>query len=154
MLDKLSNIFEKNLVGLYRDDGLAVLCNCTARAADRIRKSVESIFKSYGLKITAEAGLLQVDFLDITINLRKEKFWPYRKLNDSLLYINAGSNHQGSIIKQLPKMIETRVSNISFNSEEFEKAKPAFQDALQKSGHSTNLSYKPTQQRRNPKKSR
>ena len=31
-------------------------------------------------------------------------------------------------------MIETRVSNISFNSEEFEKAKPAFQDALRKSG--------------------
>ena len=70
MLDKLSNIFEKNLVGLYRDDGLVVLRNCTARTADRIRKSVESIFKSYGLKLTAEAGLHQVDFLDITISLR------------------------------------------------------------------------------------
>ena len=96
----------------------------------------------------------QVDFLDITINLRKEKFWPYRKPNDSLLYINAGSNLPGSIVKQLLKMIETRVSNISFNSEEFEKAKPAFQDALRKSGHTTSLSYKPTQQQRNPKKGR
>ena len=121
VLNKLSNIFEKNLVGLYRDDGLAVLRNCTARTADRIKKSVENIFKSYGLKITAEAGLHQVEFLDITINFRKEKFWPYRKPNDSLLYINAESNHLGSIIKHLPKMIETRVSNISFNSEEFEK---------------------------------
>ena len=154
MLDKLSNIFEKNLVGLYRDDGLAVLRNCTARTASRIRKSVESIFKSYGLKITAEAGLHQVDFLDITINLRKEKFWPYGKPNDSLLYINAGSNHPGSIIKQLPKMIKTRVSKISFNSEEFEKAKPAFKDALRKSGPTTNLSFKPAQQQRNPKKGR
>ena len=131
-----------------------MLRNCLARTADRIRKSVESIFKSYGLKITAEAGLHQVDFLDITINLRKEKFWPCRRQSDSLLCINAGSNHPGSIIKQLPKMIETRVSNISFNSKEFEKAKPAFQDALQKSGHTTNLSYKPTQQQRNPKKGR
>ena len=130
VLDKLSNIFEKNLVGLCRDDGVAVLRNCTARTADRIKKSVESIFKSYGLKITAEAGLHQVDFLDITINFRKEKFWPYRKPNGSLFYINAESNHLCSIIKQLPKMIETRVSNISFNSEGFEKAKPAFQDAL------------------------
>ena len=86
MLDKLSNIFGKNLVGLYSGDGLAVLRNCTARTADRLRKSVESIFKSYGLKIKAEAGLHQVDFLDITINLRKEKFWPYRKPNDSLCF--------------------------------------------------------------------
>ena len=147
-------MFEKNLVGLYRDDGLAVLRNCTARTADRIRKSVESIFKSYDLKITAEARLHQVDFLDITINLRKEKFWLYRKPNDFLLYINAGSNRPGSIIKQLHEMIETRVSNISFNSEEFEKAKPAFQDALRKSCHTTYLSYKPTQQQRNPKKVR
>ena len=73
MLDKLSKIYKKNLVGLYRDDGLAVLRNCTARTAGRIRKSVENIFKNYGLKITAEAGLHQVDFLNITRNL-KEKF--------------------------------------------------------------------------------
>ena len=50
MLDKLSNIFEKNLVGLYRDDGLAVLRNCTARTADRIRKSVESFSKAMAWK--------------------------------------------------------------------------------------------------------
>ena len=41
-----------------------------------------------------------------------------------------------------------------FNSEEFEKAKPPFQDAFRKSGHTTSLSYKPTQQQRNPKKGR
>ena len=156
MLDKLSNIFEKNLVGLYRDDGLAVLCTVIVLQELQIEseKSVESIFKSYGLKITAEAGLHQVDFLDITINLRKEKFWSYRKPNDYLLYINTALNHLGSIIKPLPKMIETRISNISFNSEEFDKAKPAFQDALRKSGHTTNLFYKPTQQQCNPKKCR
>ena len=51
-------------------------------------------------------------------------------------------------------MIETRVSNISCNSKEFEKAKPAFQDAMRKCGHTTNLSYKPTQQQCNPKKGR
>ena len=51
-------------------------------------------------------------------------------------------------------MIETRISNISFNSEEFEKAKPAFQDALLKSDLTTNLSYRPTKQQRNPMKGR
>ena len=47
-----------------------------------------------------------------------------------------------------------KVSNILCNTKEFEKAKPAFQDALRNSGHPTNLSYKLTQQQRNPKKSR
>ena len=156
MLDKLSNIFEKNLVGLYRDDGLAVLRTVIVLQKLQIEsdKSVESIFKSYGLKITTEAGLHRVDFLDIPINLRKENFWSYRKPNDSLLYINIASNHPGSITKPLPKMIETRISNILFNSQEFENAKPAFQDALRKSGHTTSLFYKPTQRQCNPKKGR
>ena len=50
VLDKLTNSFEKNLVGLCRDDGLGMLRKGSARTADRFRKPVESLFKSYGLK--------------------------------------------------------------------------------------------------------
>ena len=45
ILHMLSNIFDKEKLGLYRDDGLAVLRNVTARQADKIRKEVINKFK-------------------------------------------------------------------------------------------------------------
>ena len=51
-------------------------------------------------------------------------------------------------------MIKAMVSNILRYSEEFGKAKSAFQDALQKRGHTNNLSQETTQQQHNPEKSR
>jgi len=43
-------------VGLYRDDGLAVMEGVSGPQAERARKDLFSIFSSYGLKITAESN--------------------------------------------------------------------------------------------------
>ena len=91
-------------IGLYRDDGLGDLHNLNARASAKKRKDITEAFKNLELKITIEANLKTVDFLDVTLDLRNESYKPYRKPNDNTLYINASSNHPPSILKQLPKI--------------------------------------------------
>ena len=101
-----------------------------------------------GLKITLEFGLRTVDYLDVTLNLADGTFKPYRKPNDTPLYINTKSNHPPNVIKEIPKMINRRLNNISSSREVFEQAAPAYQAALKKSGYRQKLSNEPQQQRR------
>ena len=65
------------------------------------RKTYPQFFKSMVSKKTTKSNLLQIDFLDITINLIKGKYWPYRKPGDIPLYINANSNHPPNIKKTI-----------------------------------------------------
>ena len=88
--------------------------------------------------------MTQVDFLDITINMEKNKFWPYRKPNDTPLYIHTSSNHPPNIIKELPNMINKRLSDISSTPEDFNTAKKDYEKALKNSGHNTPLTYNPS----------
>ena len=76
--------------------------NKSARLADKTRKELHKCLEQFGLKITAEANLHVVNFLDVTFDLNNGKFKPYRKPNDDPLYINRHSNHPPSIIRQLP----------------------------------------------------
>ncbi len=62
ILNKLGQKFGKENIGLYRDDGLAIMKSKSARLADKTRKEL-------GLKITAEANLHVVNFLDVTFDL-------------------------------------------------------------------------------------
>ena len=69
---------------------------------------VPEIFKTIGLKITIEASLKTVNFLDVTLNLDTGLYQPYRKPNDQTRYVNAQSNHPPAMTKNLPKSIEQR----------------------------------------------
>ena len=151
MLDLLSNVFNKELIGLYRDDGLAAL-RLSGPGADRARKDVIKIFKQCGLRVTVDILLKQTDFLDVTLDLATGKFWPYRKPNSDTLYINAKSNHPPAIIKHLPSAITSRITSLSCNEEEFLKALPPYKEALQKSGYNEEMPY--TQPSRNNKRQR
>ena len=62
--------------------------------------------------------------------------------------INAKSNHPPNVTKEILKMINRRLNNISSSREVFEEAAPAYQAALKKSGYRQKLSYEPQQQRR------
>lgn len=149
LLDALGDRLGRGKVGLYRDDGLAVLMNHSGRQADRVRKDVEKMFKDNGLSITIEIGMQTTDFLDVTFDLPSGKYYPYRKPNDMPLYVKAASNHPPSIIRQLPKMISRRVSDISCNIDEFNKAKPEYESALRDSGYREKMTYhEPTSTRR------
>ncbi len=56
-MNKLGQKFGKENIGLYRDDGLAIMKSKSARLADKTRKELHKCFEQFGLKITAEANL-------------------------------------------------------------------------------------------------
>ena len=90
LLYQLSDLFGKKYVGLYRDDGLAVLRNTSGPEADE--KSGGSIFPKTRFECHHQYQSHTNGFLR-TFNLSTGKFWPYRKPNDQPLHINVESNH-------------------------------------------------------------
>ena len=152
ILNRLSKKFGKQSIGLYRDDGLALIKSKSARLADKTRKKLHKIFELFDLKITAESNLRIVNFLDVTFDLNNGKYRPYRKPNDEPLYINRYSNHPPSIIRQLPTSINKRIALLSSDEQTFMESAPAYQNALDRSNFNHNLSYTqhaPQQARRN-----
>jgi len=154
ILNDLCNIYGKENIGLYRDDGLAVFKNITGPQADRIRKDITRHFKTHGLNITIQTNLKIVNYLDVTFNLNNGTYYPYRKPNNQPLYINVKSNHPPNIIKQLPDSINRRISDISCNEDEFNKAKTTYDDALKSSGYTASLSYNKHRQATRPRRNR
>ena len=77
ILNHLNSKFGKENIGLYRDDGLAIMKNKSARLADKTRKELHKIFENFDLKITAEANLKIVNFLDVTYDFNTGKFKPF-----------------------------------------------------------------------------
>ena len=57
------------------------------------------------------------------------------------LYINAESNHPVNIVKDIPKIINQRLSNNSSNKETFNNIKPKYEIALNNSGFKTTMTY-------------
>ena len=62
--------------------------------AERVKKKICEIFQSCGLKITVKTNLQIMDFLDVTFNLKNEKYYPSRKPNNDPLYTNALPNYR------------------------------------------------------------
>ena len=92
LLNQLKVVVAKENMGLYRDDGLGIFKNMSGPEVERKKKELVKISKNNGLSITA-------DFLDITFDLVKESYQPYKKPNDDPLYINIKSNHSPSILQ-------------------------------------------------------
>ena len=141
LLDQLSTVIDKSSVDLYRDDGLAAINNANGPKYDRISKDIIAWFKEKGLSITIETNLIKTDFLDVTFNLPTKKYFPFRKANNTPLYINAFFNNPPTVIKQLPKMVSKRISDLSCNKEEFDKIKSVYESALKDSIHFSSISY-------------
>jgi hypothetical protein len=99
------------------------------------------IFKDIGLKITIDTNLKIVNFLDVTLNLSSGQYQPYRKPNDSPLYINTKSNHPPNILKNLPASIERRLSDLSNDDQIFEQNTTIYQEALNNSGFKHKLKF-------------
>ena len=141
LLKELAREFNKENIGLYRDDGLAYFSNITARQADIIRKRFCEIFKQFGFKLEIQCNMKQVDYLDVTFNLTNGTYKPFKKPNNSNFYINVKSNHPRSIIEQIPATIEKRISELSSNQAEFDGSVEHYQDSLRKNGYKRKLQY-------------
>ena len=84
ILDSLKKRLGINF-GLYRDDGLGVPKTSSGRLADRTWKEITTFFENYVLKITVQANLMKVNFIDITFDLTNGTYKPYKKPNDEPL---------------------------------------------------------------------
>ena len=137
MLNKLAQRFGGDNVGLYRDDGLLLLKGTGGRQAELARQQLHETFKKFNLRITAEINYHTLNFLDVTFNLKEERYIPYCKPNNDPLYIDSQSNHPPCIIKQLPVSINKRLC--SSDEKSFESIAPIYEDALKRSRF--NVSY-------------
>ena len=140
LLNKLETIIPQNHVGLYRDDGLAVL-SASGPQMDRIRKEVIKIFSNENLKITVNMNIKTTNFLDVNLNLETEEYKPFRKDNNKPNYINIRSCHPPNIKRDLPCMVEKRLSNLSSNNHLFDSEKHIYQEALETSGYKHKLIF-------------
>ena len=140
-LNKLRTRFGNNNIGLYRDDGLALIEGNSPRLADKARKDLSSAFQELGLKITAEVNYKTVNFLDVTLNLTSKLYKPYRKPNNEPLYIHKESNHPPSIIKHLPAAINRRVASLSSDKQTFDTVAPTYDRALKQSNYHTKFQF-------------
>ena len=128
--------------GLYRDDGLGVMNRTNGPQVERTKKKIIKVFKENGLKITIQMKLHRVDYLDTTMDLMDETYAPYRKLGDNIKYINKQSNHPPHVKKELPKMIEKRISSLSKIKEIFERSAKEYKETLNRCGYKNNMQYK------------
>ena len=141
-------------IGLYRDDGLACFETLSGPESEKVKKKLCKIFKESGLSIIVQCNLQITYFLDVTLDLRTDKYYPYRKNNNQLLYINKQSNHQPTINKQIPSMVSRRISDISCNKEYFDKAAPTYNNTLNIGGFNETIestSTSPPRTKRNRK---
>ena len=129
--------------GLYRDDGLAAHDQMNGQMLERMRQGISKTFKELGLKITIETSLTVAKFLDVTFDLHREKYYPYRKPNDTPRYIHRESNHPRHITKNLPTAVGKRLSELSHNKETFDEHKADYEKALKESQLKAKLVYTP-----------
>ena len=108
---------------------------------NRLQKEIISTFKSHGLQITVEAGMKITDFLDVSFNLLKNTYRPFKKDNQTPVYIHKQSNHPPHVKKELPKMISSRISKLSSNEEIFKMEAPTYNAALKNAGFNEKIEF-------------
>ena len=119
-------------MGLYRDDGLAVLKDAPGHNAAAAMKHIMAIYiiQRYGVKIIIQVNLKTTIFLEASFNLRTGRYRTHRKPNDELMYLNTMSNHPLTILENLAKAIGRRVSDLSCDQQTFSKVAPMYEMAL------------------------
>ena len=133
ILSKIKTVFEnQNDVGLYRCDGLGILWNLSGSQIERLRKEFIEIFDECRSSITTKTNLNVIQFLNIELDLTHNTYRPYKATNYYPMYINVNSNHAPKIIKQIPKPINRRLSNLSSNGAAFLNKIQSYREALKK----------------------
>ena len=141
VLNRLKSIYKTNEIGLYRDDGLAVIERKSNQSLENIKKKTIKLFNDIGFKITIDVGTTVCNFLDTTLNLTNNIYKPYRKENSEVRYINNKSNHPKVIKRNLPAMIERRINKLSKNEQIFNNHVATYQNALNNANFKHKLRY-------------
>ena len=95
---------------------------------EKIKERLQKVFKNNGLDVIIGCNMKIVNYLDDTFNLNDGTYRPYQKLNNIIQYIHVGSNHPPNMIKQTPKTIGKRLSQLSPNEEIFNESTPFYEN--------------------------
>ena len=88
----------------------------------------------HDLELIIQCNRKVVNFLDVILNLENSTYHPYLKDNNKIIYVNTESNYPPSVIKQLSKSIELRLSQLPANKKIFQNSVTRF-SLLEKSPH-------------------
>ena len=119
LMNLLGRQYDTKNIGLYRDDQLSTFKNCSGPQRAKIKKNLQKVFKNNGLDVIIECNMEVVNYLHVTFNLNDGTYRPYQKPDNIIQYIFVESNHLPNIIKQIPKTIEKRFSQLASNEEIF-----------------------------------
>ena len=111
------------------------MLNCSNPQMEKIKKSLQKVFKNNGLDGIIQCNMKIVNYLDVTFNLNDGTYGPYRKSDNIIQYIHVESNHPLNIIKQIAKIIEKHLSQLSSNEEIFNESAPFYEEKLHQSGY-------------------
>ena len=140
LLSKMKDILNPKEYGLYRDDGL-IVHECSAGKVERTSKAIRKLFSKHGFNITIETGQKRVEFLDIILDLNNDTYRPYKKENSETVYVHKQSNHPEYIKREIPRMVNKRLNNLSKIKCDFEFIKDGYQETLKKSDYKADLKY-------------
>ena len=142
MLNKISEKYNKNDVGLYRNDGLALFINISDPELESMKKNFQSLFKTYELEIIIECNK---NSSSLSWRLFQPQRWnlqviPQTRQQDHLhkCTIKLSTKH-----KQLPQSKEQRLSNSSSDKTIFNEAAAYYEKALSEVGYNVKLKYNP-----------
>ena len=79
----------------------------------------------------------------MTLNIENGEYKPYRKDNDTPVFIHKDSNHPPTIKKQIKNSVQNRLSKLSSNEKAFNQAAPMYAKALEQAGYEPTLRYQP-----------
>ena len=92
------------------------------------------------ITITVEAGLKQIDFLDIKLNLNIKTYFPFKKPNSRIFFVSS-QNYPRQIIKKLPITINKRINKLSSDEEPFNHIKQNYLTAVKPANYKFDLTY-------------
>ena len=122
MLDVTLAIFDGT--GICEFVGLYILGKLSLVLAKQCRIKAESF------SVTIEINMIDTDFLHVIFMLYTGKNFRFCKLSIDLLYINIQSNHPNTIRKELHRMIDKKILELSCKKYKFNKAKGIYEKKL------------------------
>ena len=95
------------------------------------------MFRSNGFKNTIDANKKIL----MTFNLTNGSYKPYMKPKNKMSYVHQQRNYSQTLLKNIARDINKRLSNISSSKEVFDESTDPYQKALTESGYTHRLTY-------------
>ena len=79
MLHRICRIIQKDHVGIYRDDGLAVIKKQSGYKTENLKKKLHQFSHNIGLGFELEGPVKKTIFLDLSLDMQSGNYAPFRE---------------------------------------------------------------------------